>query len=67
MHSYVLGACWDIKVRGEGMIGAIGVSEIYGHTIFLGFTRFNLIGSGFRDTYHTDHTLPTDFYGLIHP
>ena len=27
MHSYVLGMYRDVKVRGEGMIGAIGVSE----------------------------------------
>ena len=27
MHSYVLGMYRDIKVRGEGMIGVIGVSE----------------------------------------
>ena len=28
MHSYLIGGKWDIKVRGEGVIGAIGVSEI---------------------------------------
>jgi len=28
MHSYILGAKWDIKVRGEGVIGVLGVSEI---------------------------------------
>jgi hypothetical protein len=27
MHSYVLGMYRDVKVRGEGMIGSIGVSE----------------------------------------
>ena len=28
MHSYVLGMHRDIKVSGEGMIGAIGVLEV---------------------------------------